>query len=146
MVVGGQFGVESGGELMPLPNSHDVSVCFGEDFDLGGKRAMDVRSTDEGHGEVVCDVGNLADGIETAQLSPVGIAANVYVHRAESLPWMPILLFGKKDEPRTSAKDGQTFENGLADRVEESQVVEQTELSGGFTTRNDEPVFRLFPI
>ena len=91
-------------------------------------------------------IGNLADGIETAQLSPVGIAANVYVHRAESLPWMPILLFGKKDEPRTSAKDGQTFENGLADRVEESQVVEQTELSGGFTTRNDEPVFRLFPI
>ena len=50
MVVGSQFWMESGGELMPLSDSDDVTIYFGQDFDIRRKCAMDVWRTDERHG------------------------------------------------------------------------------------------------
>ena len=107
---------------------------------------MDVGRTDEGHGQMFADARNVTCRIETSQLSSVGIAAHVNVHRAESLTGLSIFLFGQQDESGASAKYGQTLENGLTDRVEESQTTQQADLGGRFATRNDERILRLLPV
>ena len=145
-MVGGQFGVESGSELVSLSDGDDMTVHLRKNLHFGGEGTMNVWCADEGHRQLVGDASYFTCCLETAQLPTVCITANVNVHRAESFTGMPIFLFGKQDQSCTSAKDGQAFENGLADRVEESQTVEQVDLGGRFATRDDERILRLLPV
>lgn len=141
-----QFGMESRSELVALPDSNDVAIHCGKDFDRGGKCAVNIRCTDESHGEILGNTRNLADCMEAAQLASVCIAANIDVHRAKSLSGLAILQLCQLDESCTSAKDGQPLQNGLADGAEKPQGIEQMGLSGRFAAGDDERILRLLPV
>ena len=134
-----EFGVESGGELIALAGGNDMSIDSSEGLAVVGGDCLDIGCTDEGHGHIGADVCDRANSVETAQLTTVGITTHLDVHRAQT-------TFGEQDHTGTGAEDGHTVEDGLADRDEESEFVEEAHLDGTLSARENEAVFRLLPV
>ena len=118
-----ELGVESGGELIALAGGNDMSIDSCEGLAVVGGDCLDIGCTDEGHGHIGADVCDRANSVETAQLTTVGITTHLDVHRAQT-------TFGEQDHAGTGAEDGHTVEDGLADRDEESEFVEEAHLDG----------------
>ena len=76
--------MESGGQLITLTGGHDMTIDGGQDFYLVAQHALDIGSTDKGHGNIGANAFDGAHGMETAQLAPVGTAAHFDVHRAQA--------------------------------------------------------------
>ena len=134
-----EFGVESGGELIALAGGNDVAINGGKCLAIVGGDRLDVRGTDEGHGYLLTNASDGACGVKTAQLTTVGITTHLDVHRAQT-------TFGEQDHAGTGAEDGHAVEDGLADRDEESEFVEEAHLDGTLSARDNEAVFRLLPV
>lgn len=134
-----ELGVESGGELIALAGGNDMSIDSCEGLAVVGGDCLDIGCTDEGHGHIGADVCDRANSVETAQLTTVGITTHLDVHRAQT-------TFGEQDHAGTGAEDGHTVEDGLADRDEESEFVEEAHLDGTLSARENEAVFRLLPV
>jgi hypothetical protein len=109
----------------------------------GGSGTSGNEESDEGQNPVMNYVGfyvcDRANSVETAQLTTVGITTHLDVHRAQT-------TFGEQDHAGTGAEDGQAVENGLADRGEEPEFVEEAHLDGTLSARENEAVFRLLPV
>ena len=134
-----EFGVESGGELIALAGGNDMSIDSSEGLAVVVGDRLDIGCTDEGHGHIGADVCDRANSVETAQLTTVGITTHLDVHRAQT-------TFGEQDHAGTGAEYGHTVEDGLADRDEESEFVEEAHLDGTLSARENEAVFRLLPV
>ena len=78
-----EFRMEGGDELITLSGGYDVAIDLGKDFHLGRKDFVDIRGTDEGHGNVIANTLDGGNGVETAQLTTVGVALHVDIHRAQ---------------------------------------------------------------
>ena len=134
-----ELGMESGSELVALACGNDVVINGGKCLAVVGGDRLDIGCTDESHGHIGADVCDRANGVETAQLTTVGITTHLDVHRAQT-------TFGEQDHAGTGAEDGHTVENGLADWGEESEFVEEAHLDGTLSARENEAVFRLLPV
>ena len=134
-----ELGVESGGELIALAGGNDMSIDSCEGLAVVGGDRLDIGCTDESHGHIGADVCDRANGVETAQLTTVGITTHLDVHRAQT-------TFGEQDHAGTGAEYGQAVEDGLADWGEESEFVEEAHLDGTLSARENEAVFRLLPV
>ncbi len=102
-----QFRMESRDELIALPCRYDASIegCHGPGL---AEDTTDIRSAYEGHGDVEPYPLYVMDSMEAAQLSPVGIATNLDVHRGE-------MRLREQDESGTCAEHGQSLEYIIAD-------------------------------
>ena len=134
-----ELGMESGSELVALACGNDVAINGGKCLAIVGGDRLDIGCTDESHGHIGADVCDRANSVETAQLTTVGITTHLDVHRAQT-------TFGEQDHAGTGAEDGHTVEDGLADRDEESEFVEEAHLDGTLSARENEAVFRLLPV
>jgi hypothetical protein len=134
-----ELGMESGSELVALACGNDVAINGGKCLAIVGGDRLDVRGTDEGHGYLLTNASDGACGVKTAQLTTVGITTYLDVHRVQT-------TFGEQDHTGTGAEDGHTVEDGLADRDEESEFVEEAHLDGTLSAREDKAVFRLLPV
>ena len=134
-----ELGMESGSELVALACGNDVAINGGKCLAIVGGDRLDVRGTDEGHGYLLTNASDGACGVKTAQLPTVGITSHLDVHRAQT-------TFGEQDHAGTGAEDGHTVEDGLADRDEESEFVEEAHLDGTLSARENEAAFRLLPV
>ena len=79
-----ELGVESGGELIALAGGNDMSIDSCEGLAVVGGDRLDIGCTDESHGHIGADVCDRANGVETAQLTTVGITTHLDVHRAQT--------------------------------------------------------------
>ena len=108
-----ELGVESGSELVALACDNDVAINGGKCLAIVGGDRLDVRGTDEGHGYLLTNASDGACGVKTAQLTTVGVALHVDVHRAQ--------MQGRQEyQASAGAKDGKSVDDGLTDRLEET--------------------------
>ena len=134
-----EFGVESGGELVALAGGNDMSIDSSEGLAVVGGDCLDIGCTDEGHGYLLTNASDGACGVKTAQLTTVGITTYLDVHRVQT-------TFGEQDHTGTGAEDGHTVEDGLADRDEESEFVEEAHLDGTLSSRQDQSILWVLPV
>lgn len=125
----GEFGMEGADEHVGLASSYDAAVDLSEDFDTFAY-LLDEGGTDKGHGHRT-EATQLADGIEAAQLTAVGIATGMDTHHVE-------VFVIEHDEAGTGAQDGQAVENSLADRREELLIAHDTHHGSTLATGDDE--------
>lgn len=125
----GEFGMEGADEHVGLACSYDAAVDLSEDFDTFAY-LLDEGGTDKGHGHRT-EATQLADGIEAAQLTAVGIATGMDTHHVE-------VFVIEHDEAGTGAQDGQSAENSLADRRVELLIAHDTHHGSTLTSGDDE--------
>ena len=126
-----ELGMEGRNELIALTGGHDMSIDLSKDLDTGRENPIDIRGTDEGHGNVFADALDWCLRVKAAQLASVGIALHVDVHRAQ--------VQGRQEyQAGAGAEDGQAVDDCLADGLEESQFAKQFALCGRFATRDDQ--------
>ncbi len=65
-VIGGEFRMESRGQLTALLDGYDMARFHRQYFHIGGECPMNVGCPDEGHGEIALNALHLANSLETA--------------------------------------------------------------------------------
>lgn len=77
-----EFRMEGGDELTALLGGNDMAIHLSQDLGLA-IHLINIRSTDEGHRDMLTDSRDILLCIETAKLAAIGIAPHVNVHCAE---------------------------------------------------------------
>ena len=78
-----QFGMKCSDELPTLTGCNDMTIDLGQNFTIRRQYIVDIWCTNEGHGDVVANTLDGGNGVETAQLTTVGVALHIDVHRAQ---------------------------------------------------------------
>ena len=85
-------------------------------------------------------------GIETAELTAVGITTHVNIHCRETIGRLAILCLGKHDKSGTCSEYGQSVLYGFSHRSVESEVTQELYLYCALASWNNESVLGLLPI
>lgn len=139
----GQLWMERADEHPTLTGSDDVIVKHRKNLNLLAT-TFNVGSTDEGHGQKsfrgvpIGDSLERTQGMETAQLSAIGIAKNGDVHAAE-------VLVIEQNHACTSTESRQSVHNCLADRCKQTFIVHDLHHSSALATGETEAKPLPFP-
>ena len=136
--VGGELGVEGGGEDVAGADEGGKAVAGGEGLDRGAG-AGDARGADEDHLQRRAGErgGRCEDG--GVDLAAVGVALDGDVERAERALGGGFDMRGEKDGPGAGAEGGRGADVGLQ-QLEEAVAVEEAEHGGGFAAGQNESV------
>ncbi len=122
--IGGEFGVEGGGDEISALHEDGLAGVFGEDFE-GVAGAFDDGTADEDHfHRPRFEFARTEEDI-AGNLATVGIAENGHVHKAKG-GLRGILDFGgEQDCPSASAENGAARVCEITDRVVETFFLEK---------------------
>ena len=136
--VGGELGMESGGEDVSLLDQDGEAVALGEDVDTGSG-LHDARGTnvDELHGAAFELCWRSLNG--AVDLASVGVAFDGDVEDGEALLRRIRHFFGEEDTAGAGAEGGACANEGLK-AAEESVSLEEFEKGGRFAAGDDESV------
>ena len=136
--VGGELGMESGGEDVSLLDQDGEAVALGEDVDTGSglhdTRGADV---DKFHGAAFEFCWRSLNG--AVDLASVGVALDGGIEDGEALLRRVGDFFSKKDASGAGAERGACADKGLK-AAEEAVSLEEFEKGGGFAAGDDESV------
>lgn len=121
--------MEGGDQLIALACSDDVPIHDREDFYLLSYLFY-IGSTNEGHWHITYTLER-ANGMETAQLSAIGVAAHLDVHRTE-------MFAIQQDQSGTGAEYRHSFDYGLPYRFEQRLIADDAHHGCTLATRDDE--------
>ena len=82
-----QLGVKRCNELCALTGSYNMSTNHGKCLGIS-RHSVDVRRTNERHRHIVANSLKMSFGIETAELTAVGITTHVNIHCRETVGWL----------------------------------------------------------
>ena len=137
--------MEGGDELVALPGSHNLSVHLGKHLSTA-PHLLDVRRTDESHGDVALDSLHRSLYVETAELSAVGVPQRRDVHGGDALAWLALYLLGEKNQAGAGAVYRKPCGYRLLHRFHQTEFVQELRLGGTLTTGNDETILGLVPV
>jgi hypothetical protein len=110
--VGGEFGVEGGGEQAALADEGRGTVAGGEGFNAGAD-ARDARGADEDHLERAAGEGGVGGEDGGVVLAAVGVALDGDVEDGEGFLCGVGDFFGEEDAAGAGAEDGLGVDEGV---------------------------------
>ena len=124
--VGGEFGMEAGGQQVALTHEHRIAIVRRQDFDVGTDR-FDAWGADEHAVERSLIAGEVEVGFEAVDLAAVAIASHGDLERPEVLLVVAAVedLVGEQDHPGARAEHGHPVVETGGDRVEKSRRAQQ---------------------
>ena len=131
-----QLGMKGGGHLARLQGGNDVTVDGGYGLALGRRHLFYIRRAYKGHRYAAAYALDVVLGAEAAQLATVGVAPHTDGHSAQ-----PPLR--EEDHAGTGAEDGQPVDDGLTDRLVQTELTEQPHLHRTLAAGQDETVLGL---
>ncbi len=137
--VGGEFGVEGGGEDVILLDEGGRAFVLGEDGDVGSD-FFDDGAANENHFEWFFLQGGVAEENVAGELAAVAVAKDGHVEELERILRGIFDVVGEEDGSGTGAKDSAAFAGVIADGVVETFFLEELELRGAFAAGENEAV------
>ena len=132
-----EFRVEGGGQDIALTQAHHVAIDFGFDRGLRADRHH-VRSADEYQWEVrdtlrIIRCTKIGSGLETTELTTIGVAAYDGVERAKVDIVVIVELFSQQNHAGASAEYRFSCLDVDGDRLEQSGRMQELALCSGFS-------------
>lgn len=138
--------MEGRNQLIALPGSYNVLVNSSQYLAFGGEYLNDSGGSDKRHGYLFAHSIHTFFGMETAQLSAVGIAFHLHLHGGQMRLAASFNVLGQQNQTGTSAKHRQALADGRLDGFEQPEFMEQFRLNRRLATWNDQSVFGLLPV
>jgi len=139
--VGGEFGVESGGEDVAVLDEDGFALMLCKDGDAGANFFED-GAADEDHFERIFFERAGAEEDVARELAAVAVAKNGDVEEFQGILSGIVDVRSEKNRAGTSAEDGVLF-GEFADGGVETFFLEELELRGAFAAGEDEAVATL---
>ncbi len=136
--VGGEFGVEGGGEEMALADENGGGIAGGEDLD-GGAGFGDAGGADEDHFKRRAGQGSGGEEDGGVDLAAVGVALDGDVEDAERGLGRVADVAREQDDAGAGAEGGGLADKGVED-VEEAVALQVAQEGGGLAAGEDEAV------
>jgi hypothetical protein len=138
--VGGQLGMESGGQQVALFHQNGQLTCTAQDFDAFADAADDGRADKNHLHRMVGDFRafTLLDG--TVHLPPVSVAFNGNINQAQALLLRVQNFSGHQDRPGTGAEDRFVVFCKPLDGFADLSFVQKLEHGGGLAAGQDEGI------
>lgn len=137
--VGGEFGVEGGGEDFALFHERGLAFMFGENCDARSD-FFDDGAANENHFERIFLERAGAEEYVAGELAAVAIAQNGHVQEFKRILRRIFDVGGKENGSRAGAKNGAALGRESADCVVEALFLEELELRGAFAAGEDEAI------
>ena len=130
--------MERGDKLIPLPRRDRDAIALRQYLDISSRRD-DLRCTDERQRDYLA-AGESRLAVETAELAPIRISSDGYIHHSKMDKLVILDFFGKKNHARASAEYRHATGNFVAKRFEEPGVMQELALDCGFASRQNQCV------